>query len=58
VVIVTVLSSKGVYSKKYIEDIKDNRIEYAKKRGKWGSSYLAAGFKVLIGGRICYILPD
>lgn len=54
----TVLSSKGVYSKKYIEDIKDNRIEYAKKRGKWGSSYLAAGFKVLIGGRICYILPD
>jgi mannan polymerase II complex MNN11 subunit len=33
VVIVTVLKPEG-YSKEYIEDIKDNRIEYARKHGK------------------------
>jgi len=57
VVIVTVLSTKGVYSNEYLEDIKDNRVEYAKKRGKLERLCVAAGFKVLIGRRICCILP-
>ena len=34
VVIITVLSTKGGYSTKYLEDVKDNRLAYARKRGK------------------------
>jgi mannan polymerase II complex MNN11 subunit len=33
VVIVTVMKADG-YSKEYLEDIKDNRIQYARKHGK------------------------
>jgi mannan polymerase II complex MNN11 subunit len=38
VVIVTVLDPDN-YSKDYIENIKENRIEYARKHGKATSSY-------------------
>jgi mannan polymerase II complex MNN11 subunit len=34
VVIVTVLDPKA-YSREYIQNIKENRIEYAKRHGKW-----------------------
>ncbi|KAH8599149.1 galactosyl transferase GMA12/MNN10 family-domain-containing protein [Bisporella sp. PMI_857] len=33
VVLVTVLDGEALYSKEYIQDIKENRIEYAKKHG-------------------------
>jgi len=41
VVIVTVVDSDN-YSKEYINNIKDNRIEYARKHGKWVRARLRA----------------
>lgn len=42
VVIVTVLDPQ-TYSKEYIHDIKQNRIEYAKKHGRVGSDLSILG---------------
>jgi len=55
VVIVTVVDP-GAYSKEYIQNIKENRIEYAKKHGEWGSGYLSG--RVLTVYRICEFFPN
>jgi len=34
VVLVTVVDTEAHYSKEYLQDIKDNRIEYARKHGR------------------------
>jgi hypothetical protein len=54
VVIVTVLDPES-FNKDYINKIKENRIEYAKKHGK--KLCTTGRIEVLIESRICNILP-